>query len=493
MSKIKADKRFFCFVLITGFLILSYNSLSGEMKEHGRLHVSDKNPHYLEYTDGTPFFWLGDTGWELFLRLNREDAAWYIDKRKEQCFNVIQCVLISEFEGIKIPNQYGSYPFIDGNTERPAITQGKNVADKKEYDYWDHVDYVVNYAEKQGMYLAILPCWGEYVIPREGRLLFRTKQQAYDYGWFLGNRYKKNMNIIWMLGGDRHPDERMDGVDMWRAMAKGIADGTNGQKDSDGKTDYSTTLMTHHSFNSSSKWFHSDDWIDFDTWGSYHSDYYIAGSYQKAISDWNLLHPRPTLNSEAAYEMHPVNWLQGNGYFTAYDIRDIAYWSVFAGACGHTYGNNCVWQFYDQKRKPLMVATVNWKTAVSSEGAEQMKYLRRLMESRPVNELIPDNSMIVGKITEDANHIQTIHSKNYAYIYIPTGYGPKIKLGILTGTTLKASWFNPRNGDITSISEFENKGEKSFEVPGISKESDWLRTGRGCDWVLILEDSTAKF
>ena len=460
---------------------------------HGRLKVSSVNPHYLQCEDGTPFFWMGDTGWEVFLRLSREDAKWYIDQRKIQGFNIIQAVLISEFEGVKIPNYYNDLPFIDENPEKIAGTPGNDPSNADEYDYWDHIEYLVNYAEKQGMYLALLPAWGEYVIPREGRLLFKTRKQAYDYGWFLGNRFRTYKNIVWMLGGDRLPDERKDGLDMWRSMAEGIADGTNGTKNMNGEADYSTTCMTYHCFASSSQWFHTDAWLDFHSWGSYHSDVYLARSYEQAFADWNLPDPKPTLNSEPAYEMHSINWLEGNGYFMPYDIRDIAYWSVFAGACGHTYGNHCVWQFYDENRKPVSFANVHWKKALFSKGAEQMNYLRKLMESRPLFDLNPDNTMIEGLNPVGSGHIQAIRGKNFALCYIPTGNAPAVKLGIISGDKLNAWWYNPRTGESTFIGEYANKGERMFTTPGMSKEMEWLKTGRGCDWVLVLDDVAAHF
>lgn len=75
-------------------------------------------------------------------------------------------------------------------------------------------------------------------------------------------------------------------------------------------------------------------------------------------------------------------------------------------------------------------------------------------------------------------------------VYIPTGNNTTIKMGMISGDKVKAGWFNPRNGEMTAIGEFENKGERSFDVPGMSKELAWLRTGRGCDWVLVVEDAS---
>ena len=152
-----------------------------------RLRVSH-NCHFLVYEDGTPFFWLGDTSWELFHRLNRNEAVGYLKKRKEQGFNVIQAVLLSEFGGLNVPNAYGSLPLINGDPEKLKITPGNDTAKAGEYDYWDHVDFILKKAGELGIYIGLLPCWGEYIIPREGRAVFNTVTQAYTYGNILGKR-----------------------------------------------------------------------------------------------------------------------------------------------------------------------------------------------------------------------------------------------------------------------------------------------------------------
>ena len=77
-----------------------------------RLKVSE-NKRFLVTAEGRPFFWLGDTAWELFHRLDREDADRYLDKRANQGFTVIQAVAIAEFDGHAVPNPYGHLPLID--------------------------------------------------------------------------------------------------------------------------------------------------------------------------------------------------------------------------------------------------------------------------------------------------------------------------------------------------------------------------------------------
>jgi hypothetical protein len=452
--------------------------------------VSKSNPHYIQYEDGTSFFWLGDTGWEMLHRLSREETDNYLQNRRTKGFNVIQTVIISEFIHMDKPfNYYGDSIFVGENPKLPLTTLGSDPKDEREYDYWDHVDCAVKSAENKGLYLALVPSWGEWVIPRTDKALFNTKEQAFQYGWFLGNRYNKAPNIIWILGGDRHPDERTSGIELWRAIAEGIADGTNGQKEQDGKADYSTTLMTHHSFNSSSTWFHNDPWIDFDMWGSYHAEINNVRSYKQTIADWNLPDPKPTINGEPCYEGHGVNYaIDDNGYFTSTDVRLAAYWSIFSGAAGFTYGAQPLWQFTDSTRKRHSPKTLtSWQEGLDLPGAFQMGLLKKLMESRPMQNLVPDQSLILQGQGECADYACAIRGKKHIFVYIPTGNTVSIKMGIIPGEKISASWFDPRNGDKTLIGEFDNSGEHSFDVPGMSKELAWLKSGRGCDWVLILD------
>lgn len=473
---------------ILSLTISTVNISSQPWEEHGILRVSS-NGHYLVYEDGTPFFWLGDTGWEMLHRLSREEIEIYIENRNRKGFNVIQTVIISEFiHSDKETNFYGDSVLIKDDPLKPAVTPGNNPTDSKEYDYWDHIDYAVKAAERKSLYIALVPTWGEWVIPRTDKAIFNTTNEAYSYGWFVGNRYRRAPNIIWILGGDRHPDERPEGIQLWRDMAEGIADGVNGVKKQDGKADYSTTFMTHHSYNSSSIWFHNDAWIDFHMWGSYHAEINNSRAYELALSDWNLPNPKPTINSEPCYEAHGINYaVDDNGYFTSTDVRLAAYWSVFSGSAGFTYGAQPIWQFTDASRKKLSVKTLtSWQEGMDLPGAQQVVYLKKLMEGIINPDLKPDESIILEGEGNCGSRVCALRNESTAYVYIPTGNQVKIRLGILSGNSIVATWLDPRTGEKTVIGEFPNSGEKVFDVPGMSKDLTWLRTGRGCDWVLIM-------
>ena len=82
------------------------------------IRVSE-NRRFLVTETGVPFFWLGDTAWELFHRLTREEAQFYFAARQRQRFTVIQAVALAEFDGLNTPNAYGERPLHDNDPTRP--------------------------------------------------------------------------------------------------------------------------------------------------------------------------------------------------------------------------------------------------------------------------------------------------------------------------------------------------------------------------------------
>ncbi len=166
---------------------------------HGPLCVSD-NGHFLQHADGTPFFWMGDTAWELFHRLTRGEAEYFLEVRRRQGFNLIQAVALAEFEGLREPNRYGAVPFEepfdDMNPLRP------NEA------YWQHIDWIIDCAASKGLYIGLLPTWGDKVVRDawgDGPIIF-NEQNAQAYGEWLGRRYAhRGQHHAGNLRQHRHP------------------------------------------------------------------------------------------------------------------------------------------------------------------------------------------------------------------------------------------------------------------------------------------------
>src|SRR5689334_1535771 len=97
-------------ILITAGLAALFLTRPGQAASS--LKVSD-NHRFLVKDNGQPFFYLGDTAWELFHRLNREQADRYLEDRAAKGFTVIQAVALAELDGATVPNAYGHLPLLD--------------------------------------------------------------------------------------------------------------------------------------------------------------------------------------------------------------------------------------------------------------------------------------------------------------------------------------------------------------------------------------------
>lgn len=434
-----------------------------------RIHVS-ANKRFLETESGKPFFWLGDTAWELFHRMNITDVNWYFDQRAAQGYTVIQAVVLAEEDGLHTPNVYGQTPLLNDD---PATPNER---------YFEYVDTIIDAAQKRGLYIGLLPTWGDKVNLQwgVGPVIFNP-ENAYYYGQWLGKRYSKTTNIIWILGGDRN--EVTDGIDyapIWRAMAKGIKDGVSGH-----------TLMTYHPTGGrgSSEPFHQDDWLDLNMWQSGHSGTDLP-NWEYITEDYNKTPNKPVLDGEPGYEDHPIDpyrqrkWKVEYGRFQDYDIRKQAYRAVFAGACGHTYGHHSIWQCYEPPRKPKTFAYPDWRTAVHRPGAWQMQFLKNLMLSRPYFNRIPDQSLLTSDQGEGPAHIRATRAENgsYALIYCPlAAQALQVDGNKLEGDMINAWWLDPRTGQTELIGQF-SKSILNFTTPEI-----------GLDWVLVLDDAAQGF
>ena len=421
-----------------------------------------ENRRYLIDQEGKPFFYLGDTAWELFHRLDRNDAELYLRDRAAKRFTVIQAVVLAEFGGLDVPNPYGHLPLVDKDPARPVEA------------YFEHVDFIVNLAEELGLVVGMLPTWGDKWNKKwgQGPEIF-TPQNAAAFGEFLGRRYK-DKPIIWILGGDRPvEDERQKKI--IREMASGLRNGDGGRH-----------LITFHPTGgrSSAEWFHGEAWLAFDMIQSGHN--FNNPNYDRIAADFARKPAKPCLDGEPGYEDHPAGFNPKNGYLDAYDARKFAYWSLFAGACGHTYGCHDIWQFYAPSRAPITAARTPWRVAKDLPGAGQMRHARALLESRPILTRIPDQSLLASDPGRGSDHTQATRAEDgsYAFVYSASGRPFTLDLGKLTGRRVRAFWYNPRNGTSDDAGTFEREGKKEFRPPS---------QGKGNDWVLVLDDAARGY
>jgi hypothetical protein len=354
------------------------------------------------------------------------------------------------------------------------------------------------------MFVGMLPTWGSHWAL--GKAAFNPAN-ARQYGRFLGARYKDKA-IIWILGGDRSisNDEERAIID---AMAAGLTEGDGGAH-----------LKTFHPVGPglSSIKLHDAPWLDFNMFQSSHA----ARDHDNGLyveHDYALKPAKPTLDGEPRYEGIPVGFYNrgasGIERFDDYDARQAAYWSLLAGACGHTYGNNNIWQMYKPRAtasgqggggrggqaggagaapggamfggpSSIIGANIPWYEALDHPGAFQMRYLRRLFESLPFTKLVPDQRIILNGPTTGGAKLRAARASDgsFALIYSPRGESFTLDKSVIKAEQQRQFWYDPRYGTSYVIKEQDSWGIQTFTPP---------TSGRGNDWVLVLMDAAAGF
>jgi len=452
--------------IILLLLLVSFTSRA-QTSEHGPISVHS-GKRYLQYADGTPFFYLGDTAWELFHRLTREEMKTYLTDRQRKGYTVIQSVCLAELDGLRVPNAYGELPFSDD-----AYT----VPNEK---YFQHVDYGIELADSLGLVIGFLPTWGDKFRKEwgVGPVIFTTETSAETFGQYLGKRYKDKQNIIWILGGDRSAE---DHIPIIRAMARGIAVGISERED------YTRCLMTYHPWgaSSSSAWLHDETWLDFNMQQNGHS--YDREVWQYITADYNRQPVKPVMDGEPLYDEHPIDFnREKNGTSTDYHVRRSFYHSVFSGACGHTYGCHAIWQMWQPGREPVNGPLRSWQESLPLVASYHYGYGKELIMSRPYFTRIPAQDILASDAYSGHDRITATRCQNgsYAMVYSESGKPFSVNLTLLTGNSITAWWFDVRSGRAYAAGTYIKSADCRFSPP---------TSGRGNDWVLVLDDTDAGF
>lgn len=460
-------------ILFIATLLLSALAVNAAGKiykpwSNGRLVVSENN-RYIVHENGQPFFWMGNTAWLLPERLNREEAEYFLAKDREAGYNVEQ---IQVLNAIPTFNVYGhaanNAEFDFSKVSKPGV-----------YGYWEHLDYIVDVAANNGIYIAMDCIWGSMIDKMDVK-------KAAALGKFLGERYKDKPNIIWMIGGDIMGDKKPE---VWDAMARAIK-----------KVDQNHIMTFHPRGRTTSAWWYNDrEWMDFNMFQSGHrrygqrkgdGDYTIKDNTEE--DNWRYVDMsfekeplRPVIDGEPSYEdipqgLHDVN----DPRWQDYDVRRYAYWAVFGGAFGHTYGHNSVMQFIRPGLLASFGAEKPWWDAMKDPGYNQMKYLKWLMLSFPFTERVADQSIIAGQNGERYDRIIATRGNDYLLVYNYSGKPMSIDLTKISGAKKNVWWMNPADGKLTYLGEYDSK------VAEFTYDAAYLR---GSDRVLIAVDSSKNY
>jgi hypothetical protein len=452
-------------------------SCAGPWDDHGYLEVSD-NQHYLEYEDGTEFFFMGDTVWHIN-SLDRNEVVHYLDNRKSKGFNVVMFPAdnfdLSSF-GENNPNRMhnydGKYPLV-GSAPYSSVVLNE--------DYWSHVDYIVEEARKRDMYVLMLSTWG---FGLNTATWDDPYNRLYEYGRAFGDRYKDKKNVIFGVAGEfctimgsYTPLTDSTRVGWLDRLGQGIDSTANPKQ-----------LVTIHGNPGAmgdhfipSEFFKDASWIDFYGNQNWQNPKYID---DMLYGDWQLTNPtRPTINLEPGYEDGYSQWAECNTASSPWGQRYMAYLSVFYGGFGHAYGHDRLAAmsgpgFTDSGSWSNRNSGILDQAALDDTGGSQMVHLKNLMTSKPINSRIPDPYLIKSGAGTDEGHtpdrrVATRDENNtWAFVYLTQGGGVTVDLsGFEEGAN--ASWYNPRDGEYTYIGNFTG-GDVSFDAPSSGVDNDWV-------------------
>lgn len=449
---------FFNFVL--PFVFNNELSVAGQSTLLPRLKVSS-NGRFLVTETNEPFFWLGDTAWQL-QRATPQEVTTYLDNRKSRGFTLIQG------------------PTLTGNTD---VRGGTNYAGQRNDNpgspneaWFTHIDYIVNQAEARGLYIALVVIWGTEASK------FSSANQAFTYGQWLGNRYKDKSNVIWIVAGEYlGSGSSSSTLEKWRQLGLGLKNGSQNKHlvtihGSWGPNDTDKTSATY---------FHNESWLDFNmAQTGQGGDWVSDGGWNIISKDYNRTPVKPSLDGEPTYE----GWWNGTGItWNASGVRKRAYWAVFTGSFGYTYGAHGIWDWHKPGESGTTTGNA-WTEAINFEGGSDMVYMKNLMLSRPYATRVPDQSIITaGAGSNESGAWATRDSDggstgSYLFVYTPSaGRNFSVNLAKLTGSTVHGWWFNPTNGSVTDLGTFSKSGTRSFTSPS------------GSDYVLVLDDAAKNY
>jgi hypothetical protein len=458
------EKAGLAFLLLTLLGTISRRVDAVEGNDRFPLKVSP-NHRYLVDARGEPFLMQGDSPWSLIVGASKEETERYLADRQAKGFNTLVINLVEHKFCRRPPTN------IDG--DGPFLVQGDFSTPNEKY--FAHADWVIKRAAEHGMEVLLFPLYLGVKGADEGffqEALANGPVKCRSYGQYVGKRYRDLDNIIWVMGGDRDPEEALEDVN---ALALGIRE-----------TDQRHLITAHcRSEHSAVDDYGQEGWLDLN------STYTYELVHDHLLADYNRKPVWPYFLLETTYE--------GEHNSTPVQIRRQAYWADLSGSTGQVMGSCPVWgfdYFADWEKGNDLIHDgmlyrlrnidhpPNMKTGLDSTASKDMATLYKLFTSRPWHELVPDqtHSVVIAGLGElnGTDYLAAARAEDgsTAIGYLPTAREITVDMSKVSGTQANASWFNPRTGEATSAGSFPTRGTRQFTPPSSG------------DWVLVLDDSS---
>ncbi|MCP4643192.1 MAG: DUF4038 domain-containing protein [bacterium] len=425
--------------------------------KHGRMRVAEDKRHF-EHTDGTPFFWLGDTWWMgLSTRLDWPDGVKELAAdRVQKGYNVIQIVA-------------GPYPDMDVTDARGCNEAGLPFeADFARINaaYYDAADKKIAYLVDNGLMPCIVGMWG-YYLPQLGvdraKRFWRhlvARYSAYPVAWCICGE----AGMAYYLSENRKADETF--------QKHGWSEVTRYVRDIDG---YDNTITIHPTQYGRDQ---VDDpaILDFEMLQTGHSDLdsvpNTAASMAKSVAREPVM---PVIDSEVNYE-----GILGRCWQNVQ--RLCFYHSVLNGAAGHTYGANGIWQMsteaepYGPSPHGRCWGNTPWREAAQLPGSRQVGHGGVLMRQFPWWQL-ESHPEWVGAEPGDTNAYAPravgIPGK-LRIVYVPLLWDPPTIRDLEPNAAYTAWYFDPCTGQRTDLGPVTPDADGTWTPPLPPEVHDWV-------------------
>jgi hypothetical protein len=428
---------------------------TGRFVGHGSIRVSGDGRFFV-HDDGTPFFFLADTAWNGALLSTRDDWDTYARTRADQGFSAVQFVT----------TQWRAAPDGDLNGDR-AYTGTEQIVINPAF--FQRLDEKVAALNRAGLLAVPVMLWAINggSNPQVNPGVSLPEDQAVLLARHMVARWGGD-HVAWILGGDA--DYRGAKAERWKRIGRAVFG------------DVAHAPVTMHPGGMQWVWqeFAREGWYGFVGYQSGHGDDDNTLRWQidgPPAVDWVRQPYRPFVNLEPCYENHLA--YQSRKAITPEQVRRAMYWSLLhTPTAGVTYGGHGVWGWDDGTRPPTdhpgSGIPLPWRQALAMPGAMQMGHLARFFTSIDFGRLRPAPEAVVnqpGRV-EPRRFIAAARTDRHdlLVLYVPGDREVDVKPDTLPPVP-RASWFNPRTGEISTAAGEAASGALRFRTPS---EGDWI-------------------
>ena len=434
---------------------------------HGPLGIAPGRRTF-EFSDGTPFLWMGDTWWMgLSKRLRWPgDFKFLTEDRVRKGFSVIQIVA----------GLYPDMPPLDTRSENEAGTVWEQDFETINPAYFDMADLRIHWLLRSGLVPCILGCWGYYLPvmgPEKMKKHWRyviARWSAYPVIWCAAGEAA----MPYYLSEDKETDQQKQ-REGWTGMCRFIK-----------QTDPHRRLLTVHPTQTGRDQVTDDTVMDFEMLQTGHGGYEsVTNSVGCVLKSYERKPVMPFIIAEANYE--------GIFHHTQAEVQRLTFWSAYlSGAAGYSYGANGLWQVnlpgapYGPSPHGGVWGNTPWEEAMGLPGSRQLGAARKYIRENGWENLEPHPEWVSPRAANNGKAGDI--SRGYAagipgklrviYFYQPTLPWSEDSayriLGLETGLSYRASFVHPATFEETYIGTAEADQNGEWGIPLQPEMKDWL-------------------